>query len=342
MSKINFFLLLISVLVFSSCETEYKFQFDSPKKIHINEVLKVSAKEINGQKMDKIIYSLDGKSIKNPSEIDITAIRLGKHVLSAILFYGHKKEKLTNTITFLAAKNYDIYDFKLINTYPHDATAYTQGLEFHNGFLYESTGRKGKSSLRKVALKTGKVIQKIEVPAEYFAEGMTIYQDKIYQLTWQSKKGFVYNLKDFKQLKVFDYEQSLEGWGLASDGTKIFKTDGSEKIWFLNPETLKETGFIEVYTNKSELKELNELEFVEGKIYANVWMKNVISIINPKNGTVEGVADLKELVEEMKKEQYLQHDDVLNGIAYDKKGKRLFVTGKHWSKLFEIELVKRP
>lgn len=341
MYKYSYFLLFISVLLFSSCEKEYQFQLESPKKLHLNESLNLLLKEVNDQKIDKITYSLDGKAIENPSNIDISKERLGKHSLSAVAYYGNKTKKLTNTVVFLATKAFDVYDFKVINTYPHDPTAYTQGLEYHNGYLYESTGRKGKSQLRKVALKTGKVVQKIDVPAQYFAEGMTIYKDKIYQLTWQSNKGLIYNLDDFKQIGTFDYNRSQEGWGLAFAEDKIYKSDGTSKIWILDPETLKEKSFIEVYTNKQELKEINELEYINGKLYANVWMKNVITIINPENGAVEGVADMKALVKRMVNSQHLTRDDVLNGIAYDKKGNRLFVTGKHWNTLFEIELVKR-
>lgn len=338
----NYFVLLISVLLLISCENEYKFQFDSPKKIAIDKTLSISVTEENNQIIDKITYSLDGKSIEDPFNIDISKERLGKHTLSAIVFYGAKTKKLTNTIILLADKEPSVYNYKVINTYPHDVEAYTQGLEYHDGYLYESTGRKGKSSLRKVSLKDGKVLEKIDVAAAYFAEGMTILNNKIYQLTWQSKKGFVYDLKDFKQIDSFQYGQSIEGWGLANDGEKMIKTDGTEKVWFLHPDTLKETGYIEAYSNKQKVKDLNELEYVNGKIYANVWQKNILLIMNPENGAIEGIADLNGLEKEIAKTQNLdKNDDVLNGIAYDKKGDRLFVTGKHWGKLFEIQLVKR-
>jgi len=342
MSKKTYLLLLISLLVFISCEEKYKFEFESPKKISVNQTLKVLVKEVNDKKIDKISYFLDGKTIEDPSNIDISKQRLGKHILKAIVTYDGKTKKLNNTILFLAQEEPKVYSYKVINTYPHDRGAYTQGLEFHDGFLYESTGRKGQSSLRKVELKTGKVVKQIAVPPAFFAEGMTIYKDKIYQLTWQSKKGFVYNLDDFKQLKTFDYEQSKEGWGLTHDGTKLIKTDGTEKVWFLDPETLKEIGFIEAYTNKQRVKDLNELEYIEGKIYANVWQKNIILILNHNNGAIEGIIDLSDLEEEVRKSQSLEpNDDVLNGIAYDEKTKRLFVTGKHWGKLFEIEIFER-
>ncbi len=342
MSQKSYFLLLISVLLLTSCEKEYEFQFESPKKIAINQTLSLSVKEVNGQIIDKINYSFDGKSIDNPTSINISKERLGKHVLSAIVFYGTKTKKLTNTVILLADKEPTVYNYKVINTYPHDPEAYTQGLEYRDGYLYESTGRKGISSLRKVALKSGEILEKIDVAPDYFAEGMTILNDKIYQLTWQSKKGFIYDLKDFKQIDSFVYEQSIEGWGLTNDGEKFIKTDGTEKVWFLDSETLKENGYIEAYSNKQKVKDLNELEYVNGKIYANVWQKNIILIMNPKNGAIEGIADLNGLEKEISKTQNLDaNDHVLNGIAFDKKGNRLFVTGKHWGKLFEIQLIER-
>ncbi len=342
MSKITYLMLLISMLILTSCEEEYQFKFESPKKIGINEVFGISLREVNDQMFDKVTYSLDGKSIENPNKIDVSTQRLGKHALTAVVFYANKTKKLTNTIIFLADKKPIVYTYEIINIYPHDKGAYTQGIEFHDGFLYESTGRKGQSTLRKVELETGNVLKKVDVAPAYFAEGMTILDDKIYQLTWQSKKGFIYDLNQFKQVGTFDYGQSSEGWGLTNDGKKLIKTDGTEKIWFLDAKTLKETGYIEAYTNEQRVKDLNELEFINGKIYANKWQSNILLIMNPVNGAIEGIADLNGLEKEVSKTQKLEStDDVLNGIAYDKVNDRLFVTGKHWGKLFEIKLVEK-
>ena len=342
MSKFIHFSLLISTLFITSCEKDYEFQLDSPKKIAVDKTFSISVRELNDQPIDKITYSFNGKSIENPSKIDVSNERLGKHVISALVFYGSKTKKLTNTIILLADKEPTVYNYKIINTYPHNVEAYTQGLEYKDGYLYESTGRKGESTLRKVNLKDGKVLKKIDLAPTYFAEGMTILNDKIYQLTWQNKIGIIYDFNNFKQIGTFNYGQSLEGWGLTNDGEKLIKTDGTEKVWFLDAETLKETGFIESYSNKQKVKDLNELEYVNGKIYANVWQKNILLIMNPKNGAIEGIADLNGLEKEVRKSQNLEpNDDVLNGIAYDKKGDRLFVTGKHWGKLFEIKLIER-
>jgi len=342
MSKIFHFILLINLLLLTSCDEEYTFQLNSPKNISVNEVLSISIKEVNEQIFDKVTYSLDGKSIENPSNIDISTQRLGKHALTAIVFYGAKTKKLTNTIVFLADEKPTVYTYNIINTYPHDIGAYTQGLEFYDGYLYESTGRKGQSSLRKVELESGKVVKQIDIAPAYFAEGMTILNNKIYQLTWQNKMGLVYDLKEFKQIDTFNYGQSIEGWGLANDGENLIKTDGTEKIWYLDSNTLKETHYIEAYTNEQRVKDLNELEYIKGKIYANKWQSNILLIMNPKNGAIEGIADLDGLEKEVSKSQKLDpNDDVLNGIAYDKENDRLFVTGKHWGKLFEIKLIEK-
>ena len=222
-----------------------------------------------------------------------------------------------------------------MNNYPHDASAFTQGLEFYKGFIYESTGQKGESSLRKVVLKTGEIVLKKELDDEYFAEGLTIFDDKLYLLTWQKKLGFVYNLNDFTLIKSFPYGRSKEGWGLTHSADALIKSDGTERLWFLDPITLKETHFIEAYTNTRKAERLNEIEYIKGKIYANVWQKNTILIINPDNGTIEGIIDLKGLDKNITKGS---EDAVLNGIAYDEKTDRLFVTGKDWNKLFEIKI----
>ena len=235
-------------------------------------------------------------------------------------------------------KNIPIQQYRIMNTYPHDNQAFTQGLLYHQGFLYEGTGLRGQSSLRKVDLETGKVLQLYNLPDRYFGEGIVIWQDKIIQLTWKAKKGFVYNLADFTKVKEFFYGESEEGWGLAHDDRRLIKTDGTERVWFLDKENQNEQGFIEVYTHDRVIDKLNEIEYINGKIYSNKWQQNSIVIINPKNGAVEGIADLRGL---QTKAGQKGSDNVLNGIAYDAENDRLFVTGKKWNKLFEIKLIKR-
>ena len=328
-----------------SCADAYKFSLKKPKKAILNESVTVKLIEENDRPVDKIQFYVNGKEIAsngNSATVNTTNLGVGKHAINALAFFEGKTKKENGFIEVFAKKKPAIYKYKIINEYPHDKKAYTQGLEYYNGFLYETTGRRGQSTLRKVALKTGKVLQKIALDNKYFGEGMTIVNNKIIWLTWQNNKGFVYDLETFELEKEFAYNKSKEGWGLTHSETELIKSDGSNKIWFLDPETLKEKRFIQVYTNDRSVNNLNELELVNGKIYANKYQKNTIAIIDVKTGIVEGLGDLRGLEKEMTKTQkLLANDEVLNGIAYDAKNNRLFVTGKNWSKLFEIELIKQ-
>ncbi|MHB1147003.1 MAG: glutaminyl-peptide cyclotransferase [Lutibacter sp.] len=344
MSYKSFFSFFIFIAIFS-CKSEHKFIINAPKKIQTNQKLTISVSEKNNKTIDSVQFLLDDKKVKSDitsATLKINDYKLGKHVITAIIFYENNTAKITETVYFLADTLPEIYSYKIINTFPHDKGAYTQGLEFYNGFLYEGTGKKGSSSIRKVELKTGKVLQQKDIDAQYFGEGITIFNNKLYQLTWQSGIGFVYDLNTFEQEKTFNYTKSQEGWGLSHNGEKLIKTDGTEIIWFLDPETLVEESYIEVYTNERKVEKLNELEFVNGLIYANIWQQNAILMINPATGKVEGVANLNDLKTTIEKEQAIEDtDEVLNGIAFDKNSNRLFVTGKHWSKLYEIELIKK-
>ena len=220
--------------------------------------------------------------------------------------------------------------YKVVRTYPHDPDAYTQGLVYLDGFLYESTGREGKSSLRKVELSTGKVLQRVDLPGAYFGEGIVLWKDKVIQLTWQSRIGFVYDRKTFKQLRSFTY--SREGWGITHDGKRLIMSDGSSSLFFWDPETLKETGRLDVSDKGRPVPNLNELEYIRGEIYANVWQTDRIARISPATGYVLGWLDLNGLLTAGEQSRA----EVLNGIAYDAKQNRLFITGKLWPKLFEI------
>ncbi|MBI3951863.1 MAG: glutaminyl-peptide cyclotransferase [Acidobacteria bacterium] len=232
-----------------------------------------------------------------------------------------------------------VYGYKIVNTYPHDRNAFTQGLIFDNKFLYESTGLNERSSLRKVELETGKVLQMYSLPDEYFGEGLALWQDKLIQLTWLSFKGFVYDKESFRQLREFLYPAEInEGWGITHDDTRLIMSDGTSKIYFLNPETFERIGRIEVHDNGVPVDRLNELEYIKGEIYANRWLTNQIYRISPQTGQVLGRIDLTGLLSE---EDRAQGVDVLNGIAYDAGHDRLFVTGKLWPRLFEIELVPK-
>ncbi|WP_111709464.1 glutaminyl-peptide cyclotransferase [Lutibacter citreus] len=336
---------LFLFLILISCKSEYKFVLKTPSKIQTNEVLEVSISEKEGKPIKSVQFSIDNKKITSEgtsAKINTKDFRLGKHQLTALVFFEDKTEKVTKAVYFMADTSPEIYTYKIINTYPHDEKSYTQGLEYHNGYLYEGTGRKGSSYIRKTELKSGKSLQQQDLDATYFGEGITILNNKLYQLTWQDGIGLVYDLETFKKEKEFKYTKSREGWGLTNNGKQLIKSDGTERIWFLNPDTLIEESYIEAYTNKQKVEKLNELEYINGKIYANIWQKNSILIVDPSSGKVDGVADLNGLKKLIEKDQNLREDDdVLNGIAFDKENNRLFVTGKHWSKLYEIKLFKK-
>ena len=225
--------------------------------------------------------------------------------------------------------------YEVVQTYPHDRNAFTQGLIYDRGNLYESTGLNGQSTVRKVDLETGEVLQVEDLADQYFGEGMTLWEDRLIQLTWVSKTGFVYDRETFEQIDTFTYP--TQGWGLTHDGKKLILSDGSNLLYFLDPNTFETVGQIEVTENDTPVDRLNELEFVKGEILANVWMSDRLARIDPETGNVKGWIDLTGIYEP----QTNKRDAVLNGIAYDEKEDRLFVTGKLWSKLFEIETVCR-
>jgi glutaminyl-peptide cyclotransferase len=228
------------------------------------------------------------------------------------------------------------YGYRIIHTYPHDPMAFTQGLLYLDGVLYEGTGLEAQSSIRKVKLETGEVLQKRDVPDIYFGEGIVVWKDRLLELTWKAQKGLIYDLATFTPKGDFPYPG--EGWGLTTDGKRIIMSDGSADLRFWDPETLKETGRVTVTDNGRPVTDLNELEWVKGEVYANVWQTDRIARIDPKTGKVAGWIDCSGLLTAADR---TDQTDVLNGIAYDAKTDRLFVTGKKWPKLFEIKLVKR-
>lgn len=230
-----------------------------------------------------------------------------------------------------------IYTYQIVNIYPHDREAFTQGLVYENGFLYEGTGLNGRSSLRRVELETGEVLQIHELEDQYFGEGITIWQDRIVQLTWQSGIGFVYDKETFAPQGTFTY--TTQGWGITHDGSQLIMSDGSATLYLWDPETFAEIGQVQVYDEKGPVNRLNELEYIDGLVYANVWLTDRVAIIDPQTGQVMAWIDLSGLLEP---EDLDPPVDVLNGIAYDPRNERLFVTGKLWPKLFEIEVVETP
>lgn len=229
-----------------------------------------------------------------------------------------------------------LYTYQIKKTYPHDRGAFTQGLVFRDGHLWESTGQHGTSSLRKVELKSGRVLRSVSLAKEYFGEGMTILKGSVFMLTWQNGEAFVYAQDDFRQLKSYKYVG--EGWGLTHDGDSLVMSDGTSQLKFLDPDTFGVRRVLSVTDAGSPVAQLNELEYVRGEIFANVWQDDRIARIDPKTGRVTGWIDLSGLLPESEREE---DTDVLNGIAYDESGDRLFVTGKLWPKLYEIRLVKK-
>ena len=344
--RLIIFLFLLSVLQLESCDENSESDNISvstnitDKKIQLNDTLKI----ILSKSLKNLIFEIKtNNQIKKITPIDLNVgnnnqynfllnnLTLGKKELIIKSVNSEKKVNFT-LLNNIAPK---VYDYEIINEFPRSMTSYTQGLEFYNDTLYESLGRYGQSKLVKVEFRTGKKLKEINLASKYFAEGITILNDKIFQLTWKEKVGFVYDIDNFNKINSFEYENSLEGWGICNNGIKLYKSDGTEKIWLLDPENLKEEDYIEIYTNKNKVVGLNELEWINGKIYANRYLFDGIAIINPENGAIEGVINLSTL-----KNKVTQHEnlDVINGIAYNKKRNSIFVTGKMWDKLFEIRI----
>jgi glutamine cyclotransferase len=224
-----------------------------------------------------------------------------------------------------------LYTYQIIKTHPHNTTAFTEGLVFNNGVLYESTGEYGYSSLRQVNLENGVVEQEVLLPNKYFGEGLTVVNESLVQLTWREKIGFIYDKETFSLLGNFSY--SSEGWGLTFNGSDLIMSDGTSKLTFINPVTFQQIGQISVHDGNTPVTNINELEFISGYVYANIWMQQKIAIINPQTGTVKGWIDLTGIY------QTNNLDDVLNGIAFDSQTNRLLITGKDWSNLYEITII---
>jgi glutaminyl-peptide cyclotransferase len=252
---------------------------------------------------------------------------------------AYKGGRLQNNATLFIIIFSDIIparnSYRVLHTYPHDRSAFTQGLVYDNGVLFEGTGQESSSSLREVELTTGKVIRQHNLDDALFGEGITLYHDLIYEVTWKNKTGFVYNKSDFKLINKIYYQ--TEGWGLTTVNDKIVMSDGSNILYFYEPEMFTVVSKIEVYDNVKKVDNLNELEYINGEIWANIWMTDLIARIDPVSGKVLAYIDLKDILPKSDRDA---DTDVLNGIAYDAAGKRIFVTGKRWPKLFEIKITE--
>ena len=335
-------ILLLSLLLLK-CNNDITKDFrliivEKSKKFTPDDTLKFDIINKKNHPIDSVIYHLDGIKISDIQPLNNKS--LGIYELKASVYLSGRKLVYKEKVTIVSLSKPKLYTYTILNEYPHDKTAYTQGLEFYRDTLFESTGIRGKSSLRKVNFKTGEVFKKISLDKVYFGEGISILNDKLYQLTWQGDMGFQYQPDKLKMERSFAYKESKEGWGLCNDGQRLYKSDGTHQIWILDPQTQKENGKIQVMTYKNALKKINELEWVDGKIYANTYQykKEVGVIINPQSGAVEGVIDFSGL---KSKVEQVNNLDVLNGIAYHPKRKTFFITGKNWSKLFEVKILPK-
>lgn len=355
MKNYNFLSVILLGITLASCNETKKgentlFAFDNSKfkeQYQPKETLSLEVLNSNSKTIDSVIYYVNDKKIGSKKGVeklsfDLKDEKLGYQNLKALVYYEGQTSEATARVELVSDIQPKLLKYTIINTYPHDIQAYTQGLEFYRDTLYEGTGngsgpsgKRGISSLRKTNYKTGEVYKKVELDAKYFGEGITILNNKVYQLTWQNNEGYVYNADTFKKEKTFTYFKPIEGWGLTNDGKYLYQSDGTEKIWIIDPTTFKEVDYLNVYSFETKIKAVNELEWIDGKIYGNVYQKDAIAVINPKNGAVEGIINLADLTSKIAK---LEDTDVLNGIAYNPKTKTIFVTGKNWNKMFEIKI----
>lgn len=340
----TFFFITLIITSCGSKKNTLNFKLESDKNTYqLGETITIVPKLLTDEAIESITYTFQEEKIKASTEnkltIELDKHLLGKHTVYATVVSDGNTENIETDITIYNNKAPKVYGYEIINTYPHSEKHYTQGLEFVGDNLYESAGQRGESKLLSKDLETGKTLKEHALANNYFAEGLTVIGDKIHQLTWNANIGFTYDLETFEEEGTFAYNQSKEGWGLCHNEQYIYKSDGSTKIWKLNPQTLAEEGFIQIATNKALKSRFNELEWINGKIYANTWHKDGIAIINPNNGAIEAIINLKGIRKKVNVSEG-DMDRVLNGIAYKKATDQLFITGKYWNSLFEIKVVK--
>ena len=298
-------------------------------------------------KVDSIVYMLDALKLgvgKDTSGISIKTdtIPLGIKVITAKVYAAGKDQDVTTNILLLAAKAPEQLTYKVEKVFPHDTSSYTEGLQYVDGIMFESTGDTGHSTIQKVNIETGKAIQTTKLRDDYFGEGISVIGDKVVQLTWKNKVGLVYDKNSLKLLSTFANNVGVEGWGMCYDGKKLYMDDSTNRIWFLDKDTYQQKGFIDVCDNKEQIDSLNELEYIDGKIYANVYQTDDILVIDPKTGAVLQRVDMKNLYPMAERPKDRDWGNfVLNGIAWDAKGQRLFVAGKKWPHLYQVKFVKK-
>lgn len=335
------FILLATVIV--SCnDTKKYFSIDESKleaQYKPENSLLLSVLNPENKAIDSVVYTINNKRVGSSKELtpfkfELKNQKFGYQNITTSIFFDGKTEVDSARVEVISGIQPKLFKYAILNTYAHDFQSFTEGFEFHNDTLYESTGQKGNSYFRKYDYKTGKVFNQIDLDAQYFGEGITIINNQLFQLTWQENVGFIYDLKTLKKIQTFSYDKKIEGWGMTNDGVSIYHSDGTEKIWKMDPKTQKTIDYINVYAGADKIKSLNELEYIDSKIYANIWQKDAIAVINPENGMVEGILNLADLRKQLK----YKDAEVLNGIAYNPKTKTIFVTGKNWDKMFEIKV----
>jgi glutaminyl-peptide cyclotransferase len=310
----------------------------------LNDPVKVVLEAVDIKKQpDSVLISFNGNNVKtiksDPWQYTISSVMTVTTGRKSLKVTAYKDGRPQNTITRFLIIYSDIvpkkYGYKVIHTYPHNTDAFTQGLVYDKGVLFEGTGQESGSTLREVELETGKVIRQHNLDAVLFGEGIALYRDRIYQVTWENKVGFIYEKSTFKVINKIYYP--TQGWGLTTIGDKILMSDGTNILYYYEPEMFTVVSKIEVYDNEKKIDSLNELEYINGEIWANIWMNDHIARIDPASGKVLGYIDLKGILPASDRNP---ETDVLNGIAYDPDGKRIFVTGKRWPKLFEIKITE--
>jgi glutaminyl-peptide cyclotransferase len=339
-----FITLSVAIITISSCKNkeDQSFSFLSPTegaRVTSGQTLILKTDAAPGA-FDSIKYFIDSRPVKSVADTQsvkflTSEMPFGGRLITAVIYSGSDSVEINTNFQHLPSKPPFKLSYAVVNTYSHDTSSYTQGLQYVDGIFYESDGLRGESSLRKVEVKTGKVIKKVDIPAKYFAEGIAVVGDKVVMLTYQEGLGFVFDKNTLAKIAEFPYPGNREGWGLTFDGTHLLNSDGTNTIYYLNKDTYQIQKSIEVYDHNGPVQSLNEMEYIDGKIYANIYGQDRIVIIDPATGGVQAELNLAELAPYKDR---VETGFVLNGIAYHPKTKNLFVTGKKWNKLYEIQV----
>ena len=321
---------------------------DAGESYKLGDEIAVSVQYPSDIKPDSVVYLVDSVRFASRKDtltqkIKTDSMSCGSKLITARVYAGGKPQEVSTNVIIRAAKPPVEYTYQVEKVFPHDTSSYTEGLQYLDGNLYESTGEEKFSHLLRVDLNSGKILQSAKLADKYFGEGIAIVGDKIFMLTYREKMGFIYDRKTFKVIDSLGYNWGPEGWGMCVAGDKIYQDDSTNRIWILSKDTFKPTGaFIDVYDDKGPINAVNELEMIDGKLYANVYTTDNILVINPKTGAVEQKIDMKNIYPNSQRPaNFDESNNVLNGIAYDKAGKRIFVTGKKWPYLYQVRFVKK-